>query len=45
MLFNGIIAVCCGKDMKYVNKLCGRKAELLIVNACGTYTYHWALKG
>jgi hypothetical protein len=28
----------------YVATLCGQNAQLLIVRACRTYNYHWALK-
>jgi hypothetical protein len=28
-----------------INTLCGQNAALLIVKACGTCGYHWALKG
>jgi hypothetical protein len=30
---------------KPVNALCGQNAEVLIVEAGGTYSYHLALKG
>jgi hypothetical protein len=31
--------------MKRINTLCGQSAELLIVEAGGTYSYHLVLKG
>jgi hypothetical protein len=30
--------------MKPINNLCEKNAELHIVKAVGTYTYHWALE-
>jgi hypothetical protein len=44
-LFKEIIAVYCENHTKSVNKLCEQNAELFIVKAGGTYSYHWALKG
>jgi hypothetical protein len=31
--------------IKKTNTLCGKNAKLLNVKACGTYSYHWVLKG
>jgi hypothetical protein len=45
MLFREIIAVYCENHMKHINTLCGQNAELLYVEACGTFSYHWVLKG
>jgi hypothetical protein len=45
MLFREIIAVYSADYMKHTNTLCEQNAELLIVKASGTYSYHWALKG
>jgi hypothetical protein len=41
MLFKEIIAVYSDIHAKHINK----NAELSIVEAGGTYSYHWALKG
>jgi hypothetical protein len=35
-----IIVVCTENHMKPINTLCGQNAELLIVKADGTYSYH-----
>jgi hypothetical protein len=43
-LFEEIIAVCTGNYAKLTNTLCGQNAELLIIEAGGTYSYHEALK-
>jgi hypothetical protein len=40
-----IIAVYTENHTKPINTPCGQNAELLIVKAGGTYSYHWALKG
>jgi hypothetical protein len=40
MMFKDITAVYRDKRTKHINK----NAELLIVKAGGTYTYHWSLK-
>jgi hypothetical protein len=45
MFFNEIITVYSENHMKPMNLLCGQNAELLIVKAGGTYSYHWVLKG
>jgi hypothetical protein len=45
MLLREIIAVHTENHTKPINTLCGQNAELLIVKAGGTYSYHWALKG
>jgi hypothetical protein len=45
-LFKEIIAVYCASHTKPVNALCAKKyGRLLSVEAGGTYSYHWALKG
>jgi hypothetical protein len=44
MMFMEIIAVYTGNLMKPIHVLCGQNAELLLVTACGKYSYHWALK-
>jgi hypothetical protein len=33
------------ENMKRTNTLYGRNAESLNIKACGTYNYHFALKG
>jgi hypothetical protein len=43
MLLNGIKAVYSENNMKPINTLCGQNVELRIVNAGGTYSYHWTL--
>jgi hypothetical protein len=43
MLFKEIIAAYSENHMKPINTLCGQNADL-IVEAGGTYSYHWALK-
>jgi hypothetical protein len=43
-LVKEIIAVCSENHTKPISTLCGQNAELLIVKAGGTYSYHWALK-
>jgi hypothetical protein len=43
-LFKEIIAVYCENNKKHNNTLCGKNAELQIVNARGTYSYHWVSK-
>jgi hypothetical protein len=40
-----IIAVYSENHMKPINKLSEQNEELLITEAGGTYSYHWALKG
>jgi hypothetical protein len=45
MLFKEIIAVYSENYIKPINIICGQNAELQIVEASGTYSYHWALKG
>jgi hypothetical protein len=45
MLIEEIIPVYSENDIKPINTLCGQNAELLIVEAGGTYSYHWVLKG
>jgi hypothetical protein len=45
MLFKEIIAVYWENHTKPINALCGHNAELLIVKAGGTYSYHWAVNG
>jgi hypothetical protein len=42
--FREIIAVCSVNHTKPINTLRGQNAQLLIVRAGGTYSYHWALK-
>jgi hypothetical protein len=42
ILFKEIIAI---YPEKQINTLCGQNTKLLIVEAGGTYSYHWALKG
>jgi lipoate-protein ligase B len=44
MLFKEIAALYTENHMKQVNTLCRQNAELLIIKAGGTYTYHRALK-
>jgi hypothetical protein len=43
-MFRGIIVVHYDNHKKPINTLCGQNAELLNVEAGGTYSYHWALK-
>jgi hypothetical protein len=45
MLFREIIAVYSENHMKPINTLCGQNAEILIIKAGGTYSYHWGFKG
>jgi hypothetical protein len=47
MLFREITnkAVYSENDKKPINTLCGQNAMLLNVNADGTYSDHWAVKG
>jgi hypothetical protein len=45
MLFSKIIAVYAENYRKPISTVCGKNAELLIVKAGGTYSYHWTLKG
>jgi hypothetical protein len=40
MLFREIISVYFENRMKSINILCGHTAELMIVNAGRTYSYH-----
>jgi hypothetical protein len=40
-----IIAVYYVNHIKPINAPTGQNAELLIINAGGSYSYHWALKG
>jgi hypothetical protein len=44
-LFKEIITAYSENHMKYINTLCGQNEELMIVNASGTYSYDWGLKG
>jgi hypothetical protein len=44
MLLTEIITTYSGTHTKPINILCGQKAELMIVIARGTSSYHWALK-
>jgi hypothetical protein len=44
-LINKIIFVYSENYMKPINTLCRQNAELLIVEASGTYSYHETLKG
>jgi hypothetical protein len=44
MLFKEVIAVYSDSHTKPINTLCGQNAELLIIKAGGTYSYHWTLK-
>jgi hypothetical protein len=44
-LFKEILAVYSENHTKHINTLCGQNAELLIVEAGGTYSYHWVEKG
>jgi hypothetical protein len=41
MLFKEIIAVYSENHTKHISTLCGYSAELVIVKAGGTYSYHW----
>jgi hypothetical protein len=43
MLFKEIIVFYSEKHMKPVNTPFGQNAEILIVKAGGTYSYHWVL--
>ena len=45
MLYREIIAVCSQIHTKHINTLCGQKVELSNVEAGGTYSDHWAVKG
>jgi hypothetical protein len=45
MLFKEIIAIYCENHMEHTNTLCGQNAEFLYVQAGGTYSNHWTLKG
>lgn len=45
MLVRKIIAVYYDNPTKPIYTLCGHKAELLAINAGGTYSYLWAVKG
>jgi hypothetical protein len=45
MLFKEIIAVYSENYTKPINTLRGQNAEVLIVQADGTYSYQWAVKG
>jgi hypothetical protein len=44
MLFREIIAVCSENHTELINTLLGQNAELFVVKAGGTYSYHLALK-
>jgi hypothetical protein len=44
MLCSDIIAVYSKNHMKPIKTLCGQNAELMNVEAGGTYSYHYALK-
>jgi hypothetical protein len=44
MLLKEIITVYSENRTKAINKIYGQNTEWLIVNAGGTYSYHWALK-
>jgi hypothetical protein len=43
-LFKEIIAAYPENHTKPINTLCGQNAELFIIKAGGTYSYHCALK-
>jgi hypothetical protein len=45
ILFREIIAVFCDNHAKPSTTFCGQNAELRIIKAGGTYSYHWTLKG
>jgi hypothetical protein len=45
MLFREITVVISGNHTKAINTLCQQNAELKIVKASGTYSYHWVLMG
>jgi hypothetical protein len=45
MLFTEIIAVYSENHTKHINTPCGQNAVLYIIEASGTYSYHWALEG
>jgi hypothetical protein len=44
MVFQQIVAICAENRTKPLSTLCGQNAELLIVKARVTYSYHWVLK-
>jgi hypothetical protein len=44
MLFMGVITVYSEKQTKPINTFRGQSAELVIIEASGTYGFHWALK-
>jgi hypothetical protein len=45
MLFGETVAVYCENHTEHTDTLCGQNVEFLYVNAGGTYSNHWALKG
>jgi hypothetical protein len=45
MLFRQIITVYSENYMDMINTLCGQIAEFMNIQAGGTYSYHWDLKG
>jgi hypothetical protein len=45
MLLREIFTFYSENHAKPINTLYGQYAELLVVKAGGTYSYHWALKG
>jgi hypothetical protein len=45
ILFRKIIAVYSENHSKQINIMSEQNAELLIIKAGGTYSYHWSLKG
>jgi hypothetical protein len=45
MLFRETVALYCENHMEHTNTLCGQNVEFYCVNAGGTYSNYWALKG
>ena len=45
MLYREIIAVCSEIHTKHINTLCGQNVELVNVEAGGTYSNQWDLRG
>jgi hypothetical protein len=45
MLFRETVAVYCENHTEHTNTLCRQNAEFWYVEADGTYSNHWALKG